>query len=243
VEPLPPRLSVVVPAYEAERYLEACLDSVLAAVRACPAVSPPESRVQVIVVDDGSTVEAARVLSAYRERIELIRQPNAGSAAARNRGVAAARGEYLAFLDADDVWCRDKVRLQLAAFAADPGLEACFGLMESFHSEELDEAARARLPIASGAMPAYTPCSILVKRAAFARVGTFDTRWRVGEFVDWYARARDSGLRETLIPELVTRRRIHGANQSLQKQATRDDYARIVRASLRRRGVQPVARP
>jgi glycosyltransferase involved in cell wall biosynthesis len=77
---------------------------------------------EVIVVDDGSTDATPAVLAAYGDRIRVIRQKNSGVAVARNAGIAAARGEYLAFLDSDDVWFPQKLERQMPRFAADPSL-------------------------------------------------------------------------------------------------------------------------
>ena len=104
-------VSVVVPAYNYARYLPKAIDSALGQTH------PP---LEVIVVDDGSTDDTPRVLAAYADRIRVIRQANQGAGAARNAGIAAARGEYVAFLDSDDLWHPRKLELQLARFASDP---------------------------------------------------------------------------------------------------------------------------
>src|SRR4051794_10354756 len=97
--PMNPTVSVIVPAYNYERYLSLAIESALAQTH---------SPLEVIVVDDGSTDDTPRVLAAYGDRIRAIRQPNQGAGAARNTGIAASRGDYLAFLDSDDLWRRDK---------------------------------------------------------------------------------------------------------------------------------------
>src|SRR6202035_1040722 len=77
---------------------------------------------EVIVIDDGSTDETALVLAAYGDRIRTIRENNAGVGAARTSGIAAARGEYIALLDSDDLWLPRKLELQIARFEVDPAL-------------------------------------------------------------------------------------------------------------------------
>lgn len=104
----PPTVSVVVAAYDAERFLADALDSVAAQT------APP---FETVVVDDGSTDRTAEVAARHPLGVRLVRQANAGSAAARNRGVAEARGTHVAFLDADDVWLPHKLARQLAALA------------------------------------------------------------------------------------------------------------------------------
>ncbi|MDE7124895.1 MAG: glycosyltransferase, partial [Muribaculaceae bacterium] len=88
-------LSIVIPAYNAETYLEECLESVMACVGHC------RTRCEVIVVDDGSTDSTPEIVSRF-DSIRLIRQPNRGLSAARNKGIDMAVGEWLMFVDADD---------------------------------------------------------------------------------------------------------------------------------------------
>lgn len=101
-----PRVSVVMPCYNGEAYLAAAIDSVL---------GQTVTDLELIVVDDGSTDGSAIVLSRYGDRIRVLRQANAGVSAARNAGVAAAQGEFLAFLDSDDWWEPEFLQEMLAA--------------------------------------------------------------------------------------------------------------------------------
>jgi glycosyltransferase involved in cell wall biosynthesis len=100
-----PLVSVVIPAYNAAAFLGETLDSVLAH-------SYPN--LEIIVVDDGSTDATPRFLDSYRDRICVLRQANAGQAAARNYGAREAHGELLVFLDSDDLWDPDKIARQVA---------------------------------------------------------------------------------------------------------------------------------
>jgi glycosyltransferase involved in cell wall biosynthesis len=106
-------ISVVIPTYNYARYLPEAIDSALRQTH------PP---LEITVVDDGSTDATPDVLAAYGDRIRVIRQKNQGVGAARNTGVSAARGEYVAFLDSDDIWDPRKLELQIARFEADPAL-------------------------------------------------------------------------------------------------------------------------
>jgi len=96
------RISVVIPAYNAGRYIGRAIDSVLAQTR------PPD---EIIVVDDGSTDDTAAVVRGYGDKVRFIRQENAGASVARNTGIEAATGDWIAFLDADDEWLAEHLRL------------------------------------------------------------------------------------------------------------------------------------
>lgn len=116
-----PVVSVVMPAYNAERFVDEAVESVL---------TQSHQRLEVIVVDDGSTDGTGARVRAYGDQVRYLRQANAGAGAARNRGVEAATGDYVAFLDADDLWRPEKLEVQLEIATRNPasGLIACDGV-------------------------------------------------------------------------------------------------------------------
>jgi glycosyltransferase involved in cell wall biosynthesis len=110
-------ISVIVPAFNAARYLAEALDSLR---------RQTHEVFEIIVVDDGSTDDTARVLDAYAESIVAVRQQNAGAGAARNTGIGRATGKYIAFLDADDVCDPSRLERQVDLLEETPGAIACF---------------------------------------------------------------------------------------------------------------------
>jgi glycosyltransferase involved in cell wall biosynthesis len=221
----PPRISCIVPVFNGERYLRETLDSVLGQTYA---------RLEVIVSDDGSTDGTRAVAMAYGERVRYLHQPNAGHAAARNLGLSAARGEFVAFIDADDLWHPEKLERQMARFRARPELDMCVTFVQDFWSPEL--AAEDRHPHPTRAVPGYRSVSLLAPRALFEAVGRFDTALRHGNDTDWFLRAADQGAVCELMPDVLVYRRLHLANRSrLLAGASGREYARIVKASLDRR--------
>ena len=219
-------VSVIVPVFDDAAHLGEALESVLA--QTAPAL-------EILVVDDGSTDDSASVALAFGPRVRYERQDHAGAGAARNRGVRLACASLLAFLDADDLWVPDKLRLQTQALEAQPGLEAVFAHLEQFHSPELPAERVERLPIRKGPMPCTTAVAMLIRRAAFERVGGFDESGALGEVVDWYVRARAAGLVELMLPETLVRRRIHAGNTGLVRATERGGYVDLVKAALDRR--------
>ena len=150
-----PVVSVVIPARDGERFLAETIDSVLAQTR--PAA-------EVFVVDDGSRDGTRAIAESYGGTVRCIPQDRAGPGAARNRGVAESRGEYLAFLDHDDLWPRDKLELQLDAFAADPGVQLVFGHMQYFLSPELEPETAARIVCPPEPRAAKLASALLIRR-------------------------------------------------------------------------------
>lgn len=213
------RVSVIIPVYNAEPWLAATIESVL------DQSQPPR---QVIVVDDGSTDQSATIAQRYLPHIELVQQPNAGCAHARNRGVALATGEYLAFLDADDCWASDKLALQLAAFQQTPSLEAVFGQLKQ--SCTMATAQPGAVAFGMDAQDGYNLDTILIRRQAFHRIGGFDPTIPLTNAVEWLWRARRLGLVSQMLPETVAWRRIHGANMSIrQRPQVQAEYFRLIR--------------
>jgi len=218
-----PLVSVVVPVRDGERYLEAALRSIVA----------QEVPLEVLVVDDGSRDGSAAVASAIGPPVRVLAQAPSGPGAARNRGVEAAAAACLAFLDADDLWLPRTLLRRLERLERD-GLDAVFGLVEQFVSPELPPAVRAALHCPTDASAGPHVGTMLVRRASFDRVGPFSTA--PGEFADWFLRARETGLRHALLPEVVLRRRLHDRNLGVAaRDGTRAGLLHAVAAATRRR--------
>lgn len=170
----------------------------------------------------------------------LRRAVRSGQAAALNLGVASTGGDRLAFLDADDVWAAEKLRLQGQALDANPAIDVVYGHMRE---RVIGAGAPAGVIARDGAVRcAELPGAMLIRRAAFERVGGFDTRFTLGSVVDWYARSCEAGLHSLTLPDVVYERRIHGANTGITQARHRTDYLQVVKAALDRRRARPADR-
>jgi glycosyltransferase involved in cell wall biosynthesis len=219
-----PLITTIIPVYNGERYLAEAIGSVL---------RQTYQPVEIIIVDDGSTDGSAVVARALGARVRYCYQANRGIGAARNAGTDMATGNYLAFLDADDMWTPEKLKRQVEAVERDPSLDMVFGHVQQFVSPDLPGHLRQRLRCPSYSLPGRLPGAMLVARDAFSRVGYFNSA--VGEVVDWILRAQELGLRSTVLPEVVLRRRLHSTNTALRHADIRREYARYLKASLDRR--------
>lgn len=225
-----PLVSVIIPVYNGQQYLAEAIRS---------ALGQTYPHVEIIVIDDGSTDRSAEVAREFGSAVRYHFFAHAGLGAARNRGVELARGSLFAFLDADDLWVDEKLKLQIAVLFGQPDLDMVFGQAEQFHSPELDEAQRSNLQGHGEIMPGYFAGTLLIKREAFYRVGLFETTWRVGEFIDWYLKAIETGLKSQTLLDVLLKRRLHVSNMGIRERDARADYVRIVKASLdRRRGAR-----
>jgi glycosyltransferase involved in cell wall biosynthesis len=214
-------VSVVIPVYNAGRFLADAIRSVFAQSHA---------QIQIIVVDDGSTDHSADVVRHFA--VGYIRQQHSGIAAARNTGVLAARGSLLAFLDADDLWTHNRLARQVQLLAQRPDVQLAAGRVEQFYDESY---TGPRNPLPAPAAEAYTAGALLIRRRDFFRVGMFNTRLQVGEFIDWHSRAINTGFREFCLNEVLLRRRIHGENSTLKQRHSQRDYLSVVKSHLDRK--------
>lgn len=220
-----PLVSVLIPLYNAGEYLAEAIDSVL-----CQGYEPMD----IVIVDDGSADSSPQVAAKFGSRVRYERQPRSGIGATRNRTVALARGELLAFLDADDRYCAGKVARQVGLLQ-NPALDAVFGHVREFVSDELDSSARDQLRAPVARSPSHLVGTMMIRRSAFFRVGLFREDLALGEGLDWYARALESGLRSSMMADLVLERRLHRTNNGLRESANQAQYISIMRAALQRR--------
>jgi glycosyltransferase involved in cell wall biosynthesis len=225
-----PLVTCIVPVHNGARYLGEALESILAQTY---------RPLDVIVVDDGSTDATPTVAAHYVPPARYVRQAHAGVASARNRGLNEARGDYVAFLDADDRWHPEKLARQMARFAARPELDLSVTGGQNFWMPGLAEVdERSRDPRYTEPWPGYgSPVTLLARRAVFDRVGPFDTRFTVSEDRDWFIRAAEIGLVSELLTEVLVYRRLHGANLSdpITPAVAAQVHLRLAKASLDRR--------
>jgi glycosyltransferase involved in cell wall biosynthesis len=221
-----PTVSVIIPAFNAAAFVGEAIESALAQTHR-PA--------QIVVVDDGSTDGTADVVRGFRAQVELVQRTNGGISAARNSALGRCSGTHIAFLDADDTWEPRKLERQLAAMA-ETSADLAFCLAVNFR--RLSDGTIDTSEVLHG----HAPSATLVTREGSDRVGLFNESLRVGEFLDWLARAREARLREVEVEEVLFRRRVHATNHGILQSANRVDYTRALRASLqRRRALDPDA--
>jgi glycosyltransferase involved in cell wall biosynthesis len=218
-------VSVVISVYDGEAYLREAIESVLAQTPA-PA--------EVIVVDDGSTDSSADVARAVGKPVMVLSRPHRGSAPARNTAVDASSQPLLGFCDADDLWCPSRLERALEALSADPAIDAVFGHVSEFSTpDDATPAAGSSLRAPREGVPGWLLGSMIVRRASFDRVGGFDERFPVGEFIDWLDRARQAGLQMRMLPDVVLLRRIHPGSMTTDA-AYGTQLTTVLREALRR---------
>lgn len=225
-------VSIVIPAHNAETYLSETLES---------ALQQTYPNCEVIVVDDGSTDSTPIILATFGSRIRVIRQENGGSAAARNTGVAAARGKWIAFLDSDDVWLPEKIARQLEG-CGDCMIShtdsICFGdtvsqeiRRSSFEPPGLGQILEHLLVINF-----ITNSTVMLRRDIFERYRGFDESYVTCEdWALWLRICADHDL--GYLAEPVVRYRFHKKSKSALSRRTLGARLRIIDEAFRGGGV------
>ena len=177
-----PRVSIIIPAYNPGAYLEKTLESV---------VAQTFQDWEAIVVDDGSKEDISQTTDRF-PGVRLIRQENAGPAVARNQGMLAARGEWIAFLDADDIWLPGKLEAQLKFMAKHPDIQLShtqFELMEAdgtLSGTRSGQAIRSYPDLLRGSH--IRTSTVLMRRDCLAKVGLFNPDYRGPEDYEFFLR-------------------------------------------------------
>jgi len=224
--PAAARISVVVPLYNGSAFVAEALRSI--AAQTYPVA-------EAIVVDDGSTDDGPAIARTF-PIATVVAQPNGGCARALNTGVRRATGEFLAFLDADDRWLPEKTARQMAVLEGEDAPDLVFCGCRRFHSRG---QGAARVETTIDLLPGLSKTCLLIRRTAFDRVGLFPTDGRSHDFVDWFARATETGLRHRMIETVLAERRVHDRNHGVTNtDRQRRTYFAALKASLDRRRAQ-----
>ena len=218
--------SIIIPAFNAVQYLQACVMSVL------PQLGSDD---ELFIVDDASTDDTGVLARSFTDhRIHVLTQAhNQGVAAARNRGLERASGDYLHFLDQDDLWTQDRMQCLSPLIAlAQPDIVS--GWVEHFHCPSLSEEAQLRFPLPPP-QAASLPGSVVIRRALVQELGMFDISLPSGEFIDYLSSALVKNVYWHKVGGLLLRRRIHGLNYTLSDSMDSSGYLTTVRRHLSRR--------
>ncbi|WP_051688398.1 glycosyltransferase family 2 protein [Butyrivibrio sp. AE2032] len=202
------RVSVLIVAYQAEEFIKETVGSVLAQT-----YSPFE----IIVVNDGSTDKTGEIVSSFSS-VRCVASEHKGIASARNLAVKEAKGDYVAFLDADDIWVPSKLEKQVRYISDNENCQIVFSHYENFTDIPLDSLTERQKKVMENLSYPYL-ASALISRNVFEKYGLFDEKYTYGEDTEWLKRLQFAGLDLSHeIPEVLYRRRIHGANITLSHQ-------------------------
>ncbi len=218
-------VTVVLIVRNGERFLAEAIDSVVTGT-----CLPGE----ILVIDGQSsdrTVEIARRVAA----VTVLPQSDRGIAAAYNQGIAAARGEFVAFISHDDRWLPTKLERQLHVMRHQPELLYTVTHVQHVLHDGAVPPPGFRRDLLNRPVAGFIMETLMARRDVFARVGRFDPGFVVGEDTDWFARAKDLRVPMAVLPETLVIKRVHDANTSLTQPKLSSILLRAMRGSIQRK--------
>lgn len=227
-----PLVSVIVPVFNGEPYLDLALQSIF---------QQEYHPFEVILVDDGSEDGTAEIARSY-EGIRYIYQTNQGQGPAMNAGIKAARGEFIAFLDADDLWTPNKLSVQMDYLAEHPDVGYVIARMQNFLEPGIELPRRITKDLLLTETVGLCVGTLVARKDVFEHVGNFDASYGHAKDVDWFVRAKEAGMRMAILPQILLHRRLHSCNRSYRTEARISDLLRVVKSSIDRKGNQGSAR-
>ncbi|MTJ10251.1 glycosyltransferase [Anabaena sp. UHCC 0204] len=218
-------VSVIIPVFNGEKYLVEAIENVK---------NQNYQPLEIIVIDDGSTDKTAEIAAEFKDSIRYIYQENSGPSAARNRGIRIANGDAIAFLDVDDIWSDDKLKVQGNYLADNTSVEIVQGLIQQMNLSQLTSDKK---PIFE---PVYKPYnyinlgSAIYRKSVFEKIGIFDETLNYAEDVDWFIRAWENGISKVLIDQVMLFYRKHQKNMTEGKNLVELGFIKIYKKRLDR---------
>lgn len=218
-------VSAIIPVYNGQRYLAEAIESIL---------KQDYHPLEIIIIDDGSTDSTAKIAQSYPE-VRYIYQSNQGHGMAKNMGISAAQGEFIAFLDADDIWTYNKLSMQVNYLIQHPDIGYSLCRMSAFLEAGSEWPSWLKKDQIGADVPAYLPSALVVRKTVFEKIGNFDPTYRHANDSDWFFRAKDAGILMAMIPEVLLQRRVHDSNLSYETEAMMSERMRLLKSSIDRK--------
>ena len=198
-----PKVSIIIPTYNQAEYLKEAIESVL---------NQTYKNIEIIIVDDGSTDNTLEVVASFDNKIVYIQQRNKGASSARNTGIKEASGEYVAFLDSDDMWIKNKLEKQIEFIKNDPEIGLLgTGCYEMINMGKMiyKKIFPAKNEILQKDLIKYNPfiqSSVIVEKDVFNDIDLYDEKFKESEDYDLWLRIAQKYKVANLPEALVTKR-------------------------------------
>jgi glycosyltransferase involved in cell wall biosynthesis len=220
-----PLVSVIVPVYNGGRYIRAALQSIF---------QQDYYPLEVIVVNDGSTDNTAAIVKAFSD-VTYVSREHQGVAAARNAGIEQAHGDFISFLDSDDLWTPQKTSLQMTYLHTYQHVDCAIGHCRYFKEPGVTTPDWLPQKYFEDNSIGYNLGALLARRVVFKKIGLFNPRLWSGEDMDWFIRLRDGGIIMETLPDVLLVRRFHDRNMTYQVRTDRSHLIDIFKASIKRK--------
>jgi glycosyltransferase involved in cell wall biosynthesis len=217
-------VSVILPVFNGEEFLDEAIRSIK---------NQTYGNIEIIVIDDGSTDKSGEIAQAYPEIIFKY-QVNQGVACARNHALDLAKGDFIAFLDADDCYPENKISTQIEYLTDNQNWGGCIGHEKNFIDSSYDISAKDYEHFMHKEKIGLI--TLVARKYVFEKVGKFNRDYVTGSDFEWFTRANELGVKIPILPMELLNRRIHANNLSIKgKGNSKAVRFRIMRESLQRK--------
>ncbi|MCF8297446.1 MAG: glycosyltransferase [Saprospiraceae bacterium] len=222
-----PLISIIIPVYNGEEFISEAITNVLE--QNYPAL-------EIIVINDGSTDNTEAVVKSIETDLKYFYKNNEGPSIARNMGISCASGDYIAFLDADDLWPENNINILSEELVQNTEVDIVRGYAQIMKKNDLagiyENVGDPRL-----SFPAFIGAA-LYRKEVFDKVGLFDTSLHFGEDSDWYMRATEFGVRMKWLDRVTLHVRRHGNNMTEGKDLIQLNTLRVFKKAVDRLRIQ-----
>lgn len=217
-------VSVIVPVYNGERFLRESIESIL---------NQQYKEIEIIIIDDGSTDRSAEIAKSY-ENVHYINQSNQGPSVARNMGIQTSKGNFISFLDCDDVWYSEKLKVQMKYLIDHPDIGFVFAHRKMIVEKCITKPPWYKEHLFDNASPVLCASALLARKNVFIKVGGYNPDYRFGENAEWLTRTKDFGIKMAILPETLLEQRLHDKNQTYHLNEMRSNILKALKESIDR---------
>jgi len=221
-----PTISVIIPVYNRKEFLGPAITSVRA---------QGYKNIELIIIDDGSQDGSSEAARQIAPEATVLERKNGGPGAARNTGLAVAKGKFIAFLDVDDVWPDGKIERQLARLEGDPTLDFILGRTQFDILDGGRDLGITYEDQENGVVTFFQFGAALYRARAFERIGNINEELEDSEDHDWFLRAKEAGLNWVCEKEIGVIYRRHPGNMTQPRPLAQTSLFDVIAASLARR--------
>lgn len=217
-------ITTVIVVQNGEKYLREAIES----------ICQQSYQTDEIILVDGESIDKTLEIAQSYPNISYVRQSGKGLANARNTGIEAAQGDLIAFLDHDDRWVPDKLKIQINHFLSNPEVQYSYGKVQLFLESGCELRPGFREQLLAEAQHGRTPGTLIARKSLFRQIGKFNPEFTIGCDVEWFTRVKDYQIPAAFIPEVLLYKRLHHANLSNNVARNRQELLAIVQQSLQR---------
>jgi glycosyltransferase involved in cell wall biosynthesis len=220
-----PLVSVIMIVQNGERFIRHALESIF---------NQTYNPIEVIIVHGNSQDKTLEILHEY-DNLRIIQQTGSGASQAYNTGIKAAVGDFVAFLSYDDLWMPEKLSTQLSYMLQHPNILFTNAHINYFleDANQIPEGFRKEWLV--GTHPARIMETLVARKEVFELVGYLNEDLHTADDVDWYCRASDKKVASAMLPQTLLRKRLHGANNSMQIKKNNQNLLKALKASINRK--------